>query len=66
MSVIGTKNAAIKLGLTPTRVAVLIRTGQLRAVKVGRDWVIDEKDLQDFAKQKRPPGRPSKKNQSHR
>ena len=51
-----TAQAATRLGITPGRVRVLIRSGRLPAEKVGRDWVIDETDLQSVSVRK--PGRP--------
>jgi excisionase family DNA binding protein len=55
-----TIEAAKRLGITRVRIGVLIRAGRLPAVKVGRDWVLDEKDIASFAKQDRTPGRPRK------
>jgi excisionase family DNA binding protein len=54
--VLTTQQAAEKLGITRQRVGALIRSGRLPAVKVGRDWVLDEKDVDNFEKQ--PAGRP--------
>jgi len=35
-----TKEAAEKLGLSPDHVKLLARTGQIKAKKLGRDWII--------------------------
>lgn len=61
MGLVGTREAAKRLNLTTVRVGAMIRAGQLRAQRIGRDWLIDEKDLEAFAKRPRPPGRPRKK-----
>ena len=50
--------AADRLGVTRFRVYALIRTGRLPATKWGRDWQIDETDLQRVAV--RQAGRPKK------
>jgi excisionase family DNA binding protein len=54
-----TTQAAERLGISRVRVAAMIRTKRLKAQKIGRDWVIDEKDL--AAVKDRKPGRPSKR-----
>jgi len=56
---ITTTEAAARLGITPRHVRHLIKTGQLPATKQGRDWLIDENDLQ-LAEARRKPGRPRK------
>lgn len=40
--------AAIKLSLTPQQVRNLCRDGKLLSEKVGRTWIINEKDLESF------------------
>jgi excisionase family DNA binding protein len=54
-----TKQAAERLGISVRRVQLLIQKGSLPAEKIGRDWIIDDEDLEEFASQKRSPGRPS-------
>lgn len=57
-----TQNAAEYLGVTPARVRQLIVEGRLKSRKIGRDHVIEQSDLEQYAingKMKR--GRPSKK-----
>jgi excisionase family DNA binding protein len=61
MAVIGTTEAAKRLKLTVGRIRTMIGSGLLPAQKVGRDWLIDEADLEAFAKIERKPGRPRKK-----
>ena len=45
MRSISTKEASEKLGISVLRVQQLIWQGRLPAQKIGRDFVIDEKDL---------------------
>ena len=57
--IIKTEAAADRMGVTPDAVVKWIKKGQLPAVKVGRDWLIEENDLQKVVD--RPgPGRPKK------
>ena len=58
MSLISTNEAAERLGITRRRIVALILDGRLTAQKVGRDYVIDEKDLKLV--EDRKPGRPPK------
>ena len=54
---INTKQAAQSLGITPRRVIALISAGRLPAIKIGRDWIISESDL-DLVRDRKP-GRPA-------
>ncbi|MGH9825243.1 MAG: helix-turn-helix domain-containing protein [Blastocatellia bacterium] len=58
MELLTTADAAAKLGVTARRVIALIKDGRLPARKVGRDYIINEKDLKLV--QHRKPGRPAK------
>ena len=58
MKIINTKQAGKKLGVNAQRVRQLIAAGRLPAQKVGRDWLIKERDLVEVADRK--PGRPRK------
>ena len=58
MKIIGTAEAARRLNVTQSRVRVLIDSGRLTAMKVGREWLIDPKDLD--AVKDRKVGRPRK------
>lgn len=58
MSLIGTKEASEKLGISQQRVQALIKSGKLPAEKVGRDWLINEADLEKVSERKA--GRPAK------
>ncbi len=44
-NLIGTKEAAEKLGVSLRRVQQLIELGTLPAQRIGRDYLIQEKDL---------------------
>ena len=50
---IGTKQAATALGVSPRRVLALIEAGRLPAKKIGRDWIIEEQDL-DLVRDRKP------------
>jgi excisionase family DNA binding protein len=58
VTLISTKQAAERLGISMLRIQQLIRAGRLRAQKIGRDYVIDSADLDQVAE--RRPGRPPK------
>jgi excisionase family DNA binding protein len=59
MKLLSVNDAAKILGVHHSRVRVLIREGRLPAQKIGRTWVIREKDLKELKILK--PGRPKKK-----
>lgn len=52
-----TLEAADRLNLSRSRVLALIAQGQLPAQKFGRDWMIEESDI-ELVKVRRPIGRP--------
>lgn len=56
MNIIGTAEAARRLGVHPSRVRALIDAKRLKAMKLGREWLIDPKDLE--AVKVRKVGRP--------
>ena len=58
MSLLTTKDAADRLGVTVQRVHALIKDERLPAQRLGRDYVIREEDLALVAE--RPTGRPKK------
>ena len=58
MDMLTTKEVAERLGVTVRRVQALIQDGQLPAQKVGRDYLVKEKDLKLV--EERKPGRPRK------
>jgi excisionase family DNA binding protein len=61
MAMIGTSEAARRLGISGRRVAAMILQGLLRAQKVGKTWIIDETDVAKLGKSERKAGRPPKK-----
>ena len=56
---IGTKEAAQKLGVSLRRVQQLIEVGTLPAQRIGRDYLIQEKNLNNVTIHGKP-GRPPK------
>ena len=54
-----TAQAAERLGIPPRRVRALITAGRLKAKKIGRDYLIDTRQLDKFTP--RPSGRPAGK-----
>jgi len=59
MKLITVKQASKNLKVSDRRVRALIQAGRLPAQKIGRDWIINEKDLKKVMDRK--PGRPKKK-----
>jgi excisionase family DNA binding protein len=59
MKILTTAQAAKILGINDSRVRQLILAGRLPAQKLGRDWIIYEKNLSKVADRK--PGRPKRK-----
>lgn len=57
-----TAQAAAILGVSPRRVLALIESGRLPAQKVGRDWIIQESDLEAVKDRREgwPKGKPRK------
>jgi excisionase family DNA binding protein len=62
MKIISTAEAARRLGVTDSRVRKMILAKRLKAIKVGREWLIDPKDLE--AVKDRKVGRPRKARKS--
>jgi excisionase family DNA binding protein len=57
MAFLNTQQAAEKKGVTVRRIRALIDEGKLKAEKVGRDWIIEESELekiQTYGKSGRP------------
>lgn len=62
MAHLSTAETADRLGYTRQHVVVLIERGELKAQKVGRSYIIDERSIEAFERRDRPgPGRPAKK-----
>jgi excisionase family DNA binding protein len=57
--VLTTKQAAAALGVSLRRVQALINAGRLKAERVGRDWLIPARALEQVRERK--PGRPASK-----
>ncbi len=55
MMPVSTKEAAQKLGVTVHRVRQLIAENRLKAVKFGRDWLIEPGSLKAFKPERRGP-----------
>lgn len=55
-----TKQAAAAAGLTVRTIQAHIKRGNLKAVKIGRDWFIEPGDLDTLTRQ---PGKPKGKRQ---
>lgn len=61
MALLNTQQAAEKKGVTVRRIRALIDEGKLKAEKVGRDWIIEETELekiQTYGKSGRPKLKP--------
>lgn len=43
-----TKQVAEKLNITPTRVRQLCNEGKIKAQRIGRDWIIEEKNIKNI------------------
>lgn len=56
-----TTEAAERLKLTKRSVARLIKRGQIEAEKRGRDWFIEEAEIERYERARRGPGRPKEK-----
>lgn len=52
------KQVADQLNVTPALVRRYCEQGRLKAEKVGRDWVIDQKAVNAFVRKPRNVGRP--------
>ena len=55
---IGSKEAARRLGVSQTRVRQLIGTGDLAADRVGGRWIVSDESLRRLGERQRPDGRP--------
>lgn len=49
-----TKQAAARLGISPRTVKDLCARGPLKCQKFGRDWLIDEAEVERYAQERRP------------
>jgi excisionase family DNA binding protein len=53
MILLSVREVASQLGLAAKTVRKLIRTGSLRAVRIGRAWRVDQCDLELFVERRR-------------
>ena len=62
MGLLTTNDAASRLGVSQRRVIALIQDGRLPAQRIGRDYLIEERDLKLVSDRKpgRPPNQPGK------
>ena len=61
VAVITTAEAAVILKISPVRVRQLIKDGRIKAKKLGRDHLLNQDEVERFAKNGRlPHGRPRK------
>lgn len=60
MGVVSTQRAAEIAGLHPETVRRLCREGKIKYSRIGRVYVIDERDLRRFMANPPKPGRPRK------
>jgi excisionase family DNA binding protein len=60
MGVVSTQRAAEITGLHVETIREYLRAGRIKATRIGRTYVIDERDLRRFMATPRKPGRPPK------
>jgi excisionase family DNA binding protein len=60
MGVVSTQQAAEIMGLHIQTIREYLRAGRIKAQRIGRVYVIDERDLRRFMAVERKPGRPRK------
>jgi excisionase family DNA binding protein len=60
MGVVSTQQAAEIMGLHIQTIREYLRAGRIKAQRIGRVYVIDERDLRRFMAVERKPGRPPK------
>ena len=64
MGVVSTQRAAEITGLHAETIREYLRAGRIKATRIGRTYVIDERDLRRFMATPRKPGRPRKDKRS--
>ena len=60
MALLTTAQAADRLNISESLVRRYCRDGRLKAQRIGRDWLIEESDLDQFQQKPRKAGRPPK------
>ena len=58
MGIIDSKEAAAVIGVHPSRMRQLASSGRIPALKMGKTWVFDEKDVIAYRDSPRKVGRP--------
>jgi excisionase family DNA binding protein len=53
--------AADELDLSRQRVWLLVTTGRIKAQRIGQSWLISQRDLEKFDRQRNGAGRPQRK-----
>jgi len=53
MNLLSVREAASQLGFAPKTVRKFIKTGQLRGARIGREWRVDQDDLDLFVARRR-------------
>ena len=56
MKLLTVADCAKELGVSERRVLTMIKTDLLKATKLGRDWVVDPKDLEACKKDRKERG----------
>lgn len=59
-----TKESAAELNIQPRSVKKLCQRGILKAEKIGRDWLIEEEEVERYQAQRKPAGRPKQPNEA--
>jgi excisionase family DNA binding protein len=53
MKLLTVRDTAKQLALAPKTVRTLIKTGPLRGIRIGREWRVDQDDLDLFVRRRR-------------
>lgn len=59
--IVGVRPAARLVGVTERRIVQAIRKGELKATRLGKDYVIRISDLRRYLQRRRPRGRPRRR-----
>lgn len=60
-----TREASDRLGILPKSVAKLIKLGKIKAEMRGRDYWIEEEEVERYKRERNPPHRPKKDKSSN-
>ena len=53
MAYITSKEVAEKLGMSHSHMRLLIRQGEIKGIKIGRDWLVED-DSVDYKRKRKP------------